>query len=348
MRSIEIRRIGITDLEADAIVNAANEGLWAGGGVCGAIFAAAGHAELQTACEAIGHCDTGSAVVTPAFRLKAKVIIHAVGPVWKGGTHHEPQQLYDAYMHSLELAAENGCRSIGFPLLSAGIFGYPAEKAWRKALQACRDFLDGHPETEMQIIFAVIDAHMQDLGQKTLDELVQTKDQGDKLLVLGTLQDAVFFHLPEEPNGYLSNWFPSEFMLDGILFSSVEQYIMYRKCKLFGDETAAAQVLATDDPAKQQRIGKGASGFDSTVWNGRKQTIAFRGLLAKFSQNISLRKQLLDTGKAYLVECAHSDVIWACGIRLNEKERLDISKWKGQNLLGFTLMEVREVLSGKE
>ena len=86
MSTIEIQKIGITNLAADAIVNAANDGLWAGGGVCGAIFDAAGKGQLQKACEAIGHCDTGSAVITPAFNLNAKYIIHAVGPRWSGGT----------------------------------------------------------------------------------------------------------------------------------------------------------------------------------------------------------------------------------------------------------------------
>ena len=344
MSLIEIRKIGITELEADAIVNAANEGLWAGGGVCGAIFSAAGYEELQDACNAIGHCDTGSAVITPAFNLHAKYIIHAVGPRWSGGTNHEPQLLYGAYKRSLELAAENGCHSIGFPLLSAGIFGYPADQAWRKAIQACQDFLSAHKDIDMQVVFAVIDDRMQVLGQKTLDELSSSHAEENKQTANGFLHSAIFFHLPEEPNGYLSNWYPASFTLDGIIFSSTEQYIMYRKCMLFGDDTSAAAVLATDDPTKQQKIGRGALGFIPTVWNGMKQPIAYRGLLAKFSQNESLKSQLLDTGNACLVECAHSDVIWACGIRLNENDRFDIDKWKGQNLLGFTLMEVRTTL----
>lgn len=171
MSNIEIRKIGITQLDTDAIVNAANEGLWAGGGVCGAIFSAAGYEELQKACNAIGHCDTGSAVITPAFNLKAKYIIHAVGPRWAGGMHHEPQLLYSAYQKSLELAVEHGCHSIGFPLLSAGIFGYPADKAWRKAIQACQDYLRQHPDIRIDIVFAVIEDDKLLLGQKMLQEL---------------------------------------------------------------------------------------------------------------------------------------------------------------------------------
>lgn len=173
MNTIKIQKIGITDLAADAIVNAANDGLWAGGGVCGAIFRAAGHDKLEAACSAIGHCDTGSAVITPGFDLKAKYIIHAVGPVWRGGSSNEPQLLYGAYRRSLELAVENGCHSIGFPLISAGIFGYPKDKAWRKAIQACCDFFEKNPGVDLQVIFAVLDDSILALGQQTLEELTR-------------------------------------------------------------------------------------------------------------------------------------------------------------------------------
>ena len=171
MNSITIMKIGITDLSTDAIVNAANEGLWAGGGVCGAIFRAAGHDKLQAACNAIGHCDTGSAVITPGFDLKSKYIIHAVGPVWRGGDSNEPQLLYGAYRSSLGLAIENNCRSIAFPLISAGIFGYPKDKAWRKAIQACKDFFGKNPDAGLQVVFAVLDDGIMDIGKKTLNEI---------------------------------------------------------------------------------------------------------------------------------------------------------------------------------
>ena len=173
MRTIEIRKTGITNLDTDAIVNAANEGLRAGGGVCGAIFRAAGYNRLQSACDEIGRCDTGSAVITPGFDLKAKYIIHAVGPVWRGGRHGEPELLYGAYKKSLELAAENGCRSIGFPLISAGIFGYPVEDAWQVALSACKDFVDRNPEMEMNIVFAVIDDKILEAGREKLNGIMK-------------------------------------------------------------------------------------------------------------------------------------------------------------------------------
>ena len=155
MNKIQIKKISITDLTTDAIVNAANEGLREGGGVCGAIFRAAGSRKLQESCDRIGYCKTGSAVITPGFNMKAKYIIHAVGPVWSGGNRNEAKYLYGAYRRSLELAVENGCTSIGFPLISAGIFGYPVEQAWRKAIQACRDFLA--KGERIDIVFAILD-----------------------------------------------------------------------------------------------------------------------------------------------------------------------------------------------
>ena len=127
MDRITIVKSDITKLDTDAVVNAANSRLQAGGGVCGAIFKAAGYHRLQDACNKIGHCDTGSAVITPGFELKAKYIIHAVGPRWLDGNHEEDRQLYKAYTKALELAVENKCSSIAFPLISAGIFGFPTQ-----------------------------------------------------------------------------------------------------------------------------------------------------------------------------------------------------------------------------
>ena len=170
MSTIEIRKISITDLDTDAIVNAANEGLWAGGGVCGAIFRSAGHDQLQRACNKIGHCPTGSAVITPGFHLKPKYIIHAVGPRWRDGKHKEPELLYSAYYKSLELALKNNCRSIGFPLISAGIFGYPLKGAWHQAITACVDFLDQHRKASMEIVFAILSDDIIKVGQQMLLE----------------------------------------------------------------------------------------------------------------------------------------------------------------------------------
>jgi O-acetyl-ADP-ribose deacetylase len=137
---LSVIRGDITKVKADAIVNAANSALLAGGGVCGAIFEAAGIDELTAACSAIGECPTGSAAITPAFGIRtAKHIIHAVGPIY---SKHDPAEarrlLASAYAASLRLAAENGCKSIAFPSISTGIYGYPLEEACRTAVEVCR------------------------------------------------------------------------------------------------------------------------------------------------------------------------------------------------------------------
>ncbi len=163
---IEIRKTSITDLDTDAIVNAANSGLREGGGVCGAIFRAAGPAELQAACDKIGYCPEGSAVVTPAFRLRSKYVVHAVGPRWSGGKNGEPEKLRSAYRSALQAASEKGCSSIGFPLISAGIFDYPVDLAWKEAVTACGEYLAEHPE--MSVVFAVRKDDIIAKGQETL------------------------------------------------------------------------------------------------------------------------------------------------------------------------------------
>ena len=166
--SIEILKADITSLTVDAIVNAANDGLWAGGGVCGAIFRAAGYDDLTKACEKIGGCKTGSAVITPGFNLKAQYIIHAVGPVWQGGNSNERINLYNAYLRSLELAMENGLHSIAFPLISAGIFGYPKREAFSVAIAACKDFESATNSYPIDIIFAVLDDDVKTIGEEIL------------------------------------------------------------------------------------------------------------------------------------------------------------------------------------
>lgn len=125
---LEIVRNDITKMRVDAIVNAANSRLEQGGGVCGAIFSAAGADKLQRECKHIGHCDVGEAVITNGYDLPAKHVIHAVGPVWQGGHHNEEALLSSCYTNSLNLALKHGLASIAFPLISSGIFGYPNKK----------------------------------------------------------------------------------------------------------------------------------------------------------------------------------------------------------------------------
>jgi O-acetyl-ADP-ribose deacetylase (regulator of RNase III) len=146
MTRIEVERGDITAMAVDAIVNAANSALAGGGGVDGAINRAAGP-ELVKASRALAPCPAGEARITPGFRLKAAYVIHTVGPVWRGGGEVEAEKLAGCYRNSLDLAAGAGARSIAFPAISTGVYGYPKEAAAKIAMAAIREWIGAHPGT---------------------------------------------------------------------------------------------------------------------------------------------------------------------------------------------------------
>jgi O-acetyl-ADP-ribose deacetylase (regulator of RNase III) len=171
--TIELLQGDITRVKADALVTAANSGLRGGGGVDGAIHRAAGPGLLE-ACRAIGGCPTGSAVATPAFNLGqngVKNVIHAVGPVWHGGSRNEAGLLEGAYKKSLQVAEEQGCASIAFPSISTGVYGFPTGRAAPIALAACRKHLETEDHRVDKIIFALFDVQTLGTFQKALEEL---------------------------------------------------------------------------------------------------------------------------------------------------------------------------------
>ncbi|MBE6759587.1 MAG: NADAR family protein [Ruminococcaceae bacterium] len=159
------------------------------------------------------------------------------------------------------------------------------------------------------------------------------------------MRDFIGFHNPDEEYGFLSNWYLSDFYKDGVKYSSMEQYMMHRKALVMGDAEYADRIMHTTDVAAIKQLGKDVRNYNDTIWNGVRQVIIYEGLLEKFRQNIDLREQLLATGDAVLAECAVQDIIWGIGLSMHDKRRFDMSQWRGQNLLGFALMLVREKLA---
>ena len=155
----------------------------------------------------------------------------------------------------------------------------------------------------------------------------------------------ICFHNPEEQNGYLSNWYYSVFTIDEIAFSSVEQYMMYEKAILFRDHQTAEKILGTDNVAEIKALGRMVQHFDEEVWREKREVIVHKGVLQKFLQNPELAEKLVETGEQTIAECAVKDRIWGIGLSMRDEKRFCVDKWKGQNLLGKILMQVRAEIS---
>lgn len=166
---IQIYKGDITKLNVDAIVNAANKTLLGGGGVDGAIHRAAGK-QLIEECKKLGGCNTGEAKITQGYHLPAKYVIHTVGPVWFGGRNDEDDQLTNCYKHSLELAVKNNIKSIAFPSISTGAYGFPVERAARIAINAVLDFL-WNDELIEKVIFVCFSENDYSVYEQLLSEI---------------------------------------------------------------------------------------------------------------------------------------------------------------------------------
>lgn len=169
---LQIVRNDITTMPVDAVVNAANEHLSGGGGLDGAIRRAAGP-ELAAECRALGGCQTGKAKLTRGYHLRAKYVIHAVGPVWRGGGYGESELLASAYRSALELAAAHGCESVAFPLLSSGAYGYPKAHSLKVAVDTIGEFLLEH---DMLVYLVVFDRAAYDIGSKLFADIAEYVD----------------------------------------------------------------------------------------------------------------------------------------------------------------------------
>ena len=242
----------ITKMNTDIIVNAANSALQPGGGVCGAIFRAAGIHGLAAECQAKAPCSTGSAVITGAYDMPVRYIVHAVGPVWHGGGYGEREQLAGAYRSALELAVEYQCQSIAFPLISAGIYGYPKEQALAVAVSTISEFLLQH---DMDVYLVVFDRSFVQLSEKLFADIRHYIDT---------------YYVPEPRRRYeeeicrlseaeRSAWIPENTFAAPMAPSCVEQELcapdMAEDTVMASEPESTGQAKKTRPSAKQGRPG---------------------------------------------------------------------------------------------
>ncbi|NDU77178.1 DUF1768 domain-containing protein [Actinomadura sp. DSM 109109] len=170
-------------------------------------------------------------------------------------------------------------------------------------------------------------------------ELARLQEQGTRLKFL-------FFWGHQNPGrGYLSQWWPSPFTVGGVVYATAEHYMMAEKARLFGDEETATAIVAASHPRQAKDLGRRVRDFDERTWRANRVTIVTRGSEAKFSQNGELRDYLLRTGDRILVEASPLDRVWGIGLAADDPRAERPASWKGENLLGFALMTVRDALS---
>ena len=186
----------------------------------------------------------------------------------------------------------------------------------------------------MDIVFAVLDDRILELGQKTMKDLGVTSVEDDDKFV--------FFWKLNHKNEEFSNWYPKEFVIEGITYKCVEQYMMAKKAILFGDIEIYQKIMASDDPGECKGLGKLVRNFDPVTWDSCKREIVFNANYAKFTQNPELMDKLKKTGEAILAEASPLDKIWGIGMTADDPDARCPEKWKGENILGSILMELRQ------
>ncbi|MFG2091426.1 MULTISPECIES: NADAR family protein [unclassified Spirillospora] len=170
-------------------------------------------------------------------------------------------------------------------------------------------------------------------------ELTRLQNQGTRLKFL-------FFWGHQTPGpGYLSQWWPSPFIVEGVTYATAEHFMMAEKARLFGDEETAAAIIAAPHPGRAKDLGRSIRNFDEQTWQDHRVAIVARGSEAKFAQNTDLRDYLLGTRNRVLVEASPLDRIWGIGLTVDDPRAEDVTAWRGQNLLGFALMTTRDTLT---
>lgn len=278
--------------DVDAIVNAANKTLLGGGGVDAAIHAAAGP-ELMKECKLLDGCKTGQAKMTRGYNLPCEYVIHTVGPIWHGGNNDEKALLFACYQNSLKLAAENNIRRIAFPSISTGAYKFPIHLAAEIAVKAVKVFLNEHQNDIDEVVFVLFDSHTKYVYDQALKE-ANTANLNDLFAKYGEDEDPDAVRIGQEredANHFFNNAYPAHFILDGLSYESVSEYLKAEKAE---------------------------SLFDFNEY----EKLLFKANYAKYSQNPALRGKLLATQDATLISGDNKDnALGRCLAEIRDKFR---------------------------
>lgn len=335
---VSIQQGSVVHAGTDAIVNAANDRLAHGSGLCGAIYAAAG-TELEALTVTMGGCPTGQAKITPAFNLKtSQYIIHAVGPVYNASAEDKCRKLLaSAYQSSLEVAEKQGLKSIGLPSLSTGIFSYPVEKATPVAVQAVVDYLQQHPSGSLsEVKFYMYHSNEYDVFCEALGQVAAKQaatassspspSQSDNMATT----PPIYFYDRDKPYYSFTNFANHSFELDGYQWKTSEHYFQAQK---FVGTPYFDQVRQAPYPSNALDIARQHQAHRRAGWFQIRDAVMLKAVLRKFESNPTIKAELLSTGMRELIEDSPSDDYWGIG-----KDKT------GKNRLGQILMEVRDML----
>ena len=364
----------ITDVQA--IVNAANESLLGGGGVDGAIHYAAGPKLLEE-CRTLGGCRMGEAKITKAYNLPCDYVIHTVGPRWHGGSRGEADTLRACYINSLKVAIDNDIRTIAFPSISTGAFGYPVEEAASVAVNAVNEFLIENSDMFDDVYWILFDNYTCSVYDKTIRDIQDSgnlevvaphKDKYiyrydinwliDKVNSGEELRFVTFWKADEGcENNYFGQWYAGKpIVINGREYATAEQYMMSEKALLFNDLEAYEKIMKDPDPRICKALGRTVKNFNGDLWDKCFREIIFHGNLGKMQSDIKILNALLETEDAVLIEASPTDDIYGAGMEkkdlLNPDGTLKVlpQNWhkkdstkQAQNNLGFVLMGVRDL-----
>lgn len=268
-----------------------------------------------------------------SFRLAPAAELSAPALPDYDGRPHDTAALTACYHAALDRALAAGQTAMELPTLGIEQ-GWPPQFAVPAALVAAESWGRAHPHACMTLTLCAPDERCYELYREFA---VTEADAPPGGAVVG------FFH-EYGVNGWLSNWYPAVFTLEGVTYRNAEQYLMRQKALCCGDAATAQRVMENPDPKMVKLLGRAITPYDEEKWAAAREEVIYRGLLAKFGQNSGLKQILLETGDAPIAECSPNDCIWGIGLGLDNPRHRDPDQWQGQNILGKTLMRVRAAL----